>query len=523
MNNLAAQGLVQAARHLARSGPDYDVHPLLQQALARAETPDALCRVAEAALELVDAQVFKAACAMPILDQDDRRVWLEQLQARGDAMLGITDIPAPDDPLGNAVVQGRIAYVLYSSLPWLSTGYAIRSHHLARALQRAGGDVYCLTRPGFPWDEDPKVLARPMPPETGATDVIDGLAYIRSPSPQFDSWGDYQSYIRKSADTLTRQFRALRPEVVVAASSHACALPALLAARRLGLPMAYDMRGFWELSRAARESAFLGSGQYRYERHLETEVARLADHVFTLSRPMAESLARRGVRADRVSSLPNGCDPSLYGPVGRGRALGARLGLPASVPVIGYAGSFAVYEGLEDLLAAAVTLRGRGHVFRLLLVGDENGTGLRGRPVTEGLREQARQAGLEDWLVMPGRVPSSEVPDYLDLIDIAAFPRRPLPVSEVVAPLKPVEAMAAGKAIIVSSVAGMAGLVSDGVTGLIFAKGNIADLTDQLEKLVVDASLRNRLGVAARTRAENSLSWEGIAGRMLTRLTGLTG
>ncbi|MCF6234041.1 MAG: glycosyltransferase family 4 protein [Rhodobacteraceae bacterium] len=516
-------GLGKAARYLARAGPDFDAHPLLEQALANAKSSDALLWVAEVALELVDTKVFAAACAKLALEQDGTSTRLDQLKVRADTMLGITDIPPPVDPLGGAVVKGRVAYVLYSSLPWLSTGYAIRSHHLAQALRRAGSDVHCLTRPGFPWDEDPKVLAYPMPPEESSTENIEGLHYIRSPSPQFGNWHNYQTYIRESADTLTKQFRALRPEIVVAASSHACALPALLAARRLGLPMAYDMRGFWELSRASREPAFLGSGQYCYERYLETEVARQADHVFTLSRPMAVSLVGRGVGTDKISHLPNGCDPSLYGPVGRGDGLRLRLGLPTTVPVIGYAGSFAAYEGLEDLLVSAATLRRLGCVFRLLLVGDENGTGLSGQPVTERLRHQARAAGLEDWLVMPGRVPPSDIPDYLDVIDIAVFPRRPLPVTEVVGPLKPVEAMAASKAIVVSSVAGMAGIVSDGETGLIFKKGDTADLTRQLERLVTDPYLRKRLGLAARANAENNLSWDHVAGQMLMHLSALTG
>lgn len=119
---------------------------------------------------------------------------------------------------------------------------------------------------------------------------------------------------------------------------------------------------------------------------------------------------------------------------------------------------------------------------------------------------------------MPGRVPFEQVPDWLDLFDICVFPRRPLLVTEMVAPLKPVEAMAAGKAIVLSSVAGMQGLLQDGESGLVFAKGEIADLQRQLGRLLQDPELRSRLGRSARARARAEYAWSSIAARMLDRL-----
>lgn len=516
--NGLAQGYAAAVRTLAAQQPEYEAGAVLRRALKQAQGQDEILELAATALDLAEPDCAGAALAR--LPQAAPR---QALQQRAERMFSLARMPQPVPPKGWAPVPGRVAYVLYSSLPWLSTGYAVRSQRLAQALRGAGADLFCLTRPGFPWDEDPAALPADMLLGGSCDEEISGVPYLRSPEPQFGSWQNYPAYVRGSAEALTARFLDLRPAVVMAASNHACALPALIAARRLGLPMVYDMRGFWELSRAAREPGFLGAPQYRYERWQETQVARQADHVFTLSQPMRQALARRGVAAERVTFLPNGCNPDSFGPPGRGRRLAAELGLPDGVPVIGYAGSFPAYEGLEDLVAAAAGLKAAGHPFRLFLVGDENGTGLRGTPVTQALRRQAAELGLKDWLVMPGRVPFEQVPDWLDLIDICVFPRRPLQVTEMVAPLKPVEAMAAGKAIVLSSVAGMQGFLRDGESGLVFAKGETKDLERKLGRLLENPELRTRLGRSAQARARADYAWSSIADTMRGRLQRLAG
>lgn len=505
-------GYISAVKLLVARQPEYEARAVLQRALVCARERDVF-ELVEAALDLAEEHCVWAALAKLPQSPSQKR-----LQQRAERMFSLARMPESVRPKGWTPVPGRVAYVLYSSLPWFSTGYAVRSHRLAQSLRKAGVDLQCLTRPGFPWDEDPAALSENMPMGAMQEDEISGVPYLRMLEPQFNRWPNYQTYVRGSADALMTRFLDLRPEVVMAASSHACALPAMIAARRLGIPFIYDMRGFWELSRVAREPDFLGSPQYRYERWLETQVAQQADHVFTLSPPMRNALIGRGVPKERISYLPNGCDPDSFAPSGRGRRMAAELGVQNEVPIIGYAGSFPAYEGLEDLVVAAAALKGDGYQFRLVLVGSEHGTGLRGTPITQALRSQAEKLGLGDWLIMPGRVPFEHVPDWLDFFDICVFPRRPLLVTETVAPLKPVEAMAAGKAIVLSSVAGMQGLLQDGESGLVFTKGEIGDLQRQLGRLLQDPELRSRLGRSARARAQADYAWSSIAKRMLERL-----
>ncbi|MEX5565651.1 glycosyltransferase family 4 protein [Pseudophaeobacter sp. 1A16562] len=510
------QGYMAAGRILAMRQPEYEPRGLLRRALAEANGESDKLALAAAALDLAEPE-----CAAVALAQLPDGPAQSRLQQRAEHMFALSRLPQPARPKDWAPVPGRVAYVLYSSLPWISTGYALRSQHLASALHNDGADLQCLTRPGFPWDEDPTVLLTDLVHAGSFEEEVSSLSYLRTPEPQFGNWQNYPTYVRESADMLTLRFLDLRPEVVMAASNHACALPAQIAARRLDLPMAYEMRGFWELSRTAREPEFLGTPQYRYERWLETQVALQADHVFTLSQPMRQTLMSRGLAAEGVTFLPNGCDPAHFAPTGHGKRLAADLNLPEGVPVIGYAGSFPAYEGLEDLIAVAARLKTAGHRFRLVLVGDEKGTGVRGTPVSQTLRRQAVELGLGDWCVMPGRVPPEQVAHWLEVFDICVFPRRPLPVTETVAPLKPVEAMAAGKAIVLSSVGGMQGLLKDGESGLVFAKGDREDLQRQLTVLLTNAELRAQLGHKARQRAQLQYSWSRIADIMNDRLNRL--
>lgn len=511
--------LLDVVPMLMRADVGHDPDALLLRALQAAATPDEVVQVARAALDF-GARGAAGAAMGRLAGYPEMAGAQAELAARAAHMWDIADLPHRDAPLPDAI-PGRIACVLYSSLPYLSTGYAIRSQALARALARGGADVHCVTRPGFPWDERPDILRHPAPDIAAGPENIDGVPYHRLPAPTLDNWQAYPSYVSAATEALTQHLRDLRPSVVMAASSHACALPALRAARILGLPMVYDMRGMWELSRAAREPDFMASPQFCYERALETVVARGADHVFALSPPMRAAMIRRGVAPDRITYLPNGCDPARIAPAGRGAALRRQLQIPQDTPVIGYAGSFPAYEGLEDLIAAAARLKERGHRFALVLAGDEDGTGLHGLPRGQILRNLAQTLDVADRLILTGRIDRDAVPDLLDMFDIMVVPRRSMPVTETVAPLKPAEAMAAGRAVVVSSVGGMSGLIEDGQTGLVFEAGNIAALADTIARLLQDGALRARLGQNARRAATAGFTWDSIAARMQDVLTPL--
>ena len=426
---------------------------------------------------------------------------LANLRGSDLAALGLASATyKPDQPV--VPVQGRVLYVLHQSRPYLSNGYATRSHGMATGMLAAGIDLVCLTRPGFPLDVKKELTEAPL------KDCVGGVTYLRDLTPRRSGPDRSRTYLSDAADVIEARIREHRPQAVIVASNYVAAVPALIAARRAGVPIAYEVRGFWEITQASHNPDLADTFDHLVKMRVEGAAAAAADHVFTLSTPMRDELVRRGVPAGRITLLPNSCDPTQFTPHPRDMGLAARIGLPADVPVIGYIGSFVQYEGLDDLARACALLRDQGHVFRLILVGASEG------PVHESLVKIAQETGLGDWLIMPGRVPHEEVEAWYSLIDIAPFPRKPQPVTEMVPPLKPLEAMAMEKAVVVSSVGAMAEMVEDGVTGLVFKKGDTNALSDALSRLIADAEVRISLGKNARAYVESERTWFSMGGRV---------
>ena len=396
-----------------------------------------------------------------------------------------------------------IAYVLHNSLPYASGGYATRGHGLATALAKNGYDVSIITRPGFPLETRKELT----PSDVSDLQNIDGVAYHTILEPRRDQLPTFE-YIKQAAAKLIEKFEIIKPSLVVGASNHLTALPALIAARKLGIPFIYEVRGFWEVTRISREPEFEHTEWYELLCSFEALTASQADYVFTLTTPMAEELERRGVNKDRITILPNSCNPERFEPASRNIALSTKLSIPTTVPVIGYIGTFVQYEGLEHLAEACGILKQKGVEFRLLVVGNENTAGNDKGSITQNIMDVAVQYGFEDWLIMPGRIPHEEVEAYYSLIDIAPFPRKPQPVTEMVSPMKPLEAAAMKKAIVVSSVRALTDMITDGENGLVFEKGNIGDLASKLLQLVENNDYRNKLGENARFWVEKERTWD---------------
>ena len=402
--------------------------------------------------------------------------------------------------------KNSFCYFLDDSPPDSSTEYATRAHGLAKLLAAQGFRVTIVTRPGFPVDAKPELDAASV-----ATDeVIDKVTYRRLMEPN-RTGVRIADYLAQSADAMEKLLRELRPEVVMAASNFHTGLPALIAARRLGIPFIYEVRGFWEVTRASRDPSFVTQTSYALQSFMEAELCRRADAVLTLTRGMKAELVGRGVPAELITLAPNACDPAQFLPRDRSAELADRLGIPAGVPVIGYIGSFVQYEGLDDLASACALLKKRGVEFRLMIVGNENVSGGELGPIAASIREIAENGGFTDWLIMPDRVPHEEVPEYYSLIDVAPFPRKPQPVTEMVSPMKPLEAMAMKKAVLVSSVDALAEMVRDGETGVIFEKGNIEDLAKRIADLIADPEQRSNLGETGRHWVEKERTWNASA------------
>ena len=362
----------------------------------------------------------------------------------------------------------RVLHILDHSLP-LHSGYTFRTRAILKSLQAAGCEVRAVTGQRHSAD-GPSV------------EEVDGLVFHRTPGtpsgPPVVREMREVAVLKETIESVASQWR---PDVIHAHSPALCGMAAAKAARSLGVPMVYEIRAFWEDAAVGNGTGREGSAKYRLTRALENRVVKRADAVFTICEGLRRDLAERGHDTAKIRLSPNGVDLSLFGePRQRDDALGTELGV-GNGPVIGFIGSFYDYEGLDDLIAAMPALRDHHPEARLLLVG--------GGPREGALRAQAAASPASNAIVFTGRVPHDEVDRYYSLIDVLAYPRKKSRLTDLVTPLKPLEAMAQRRIVAASDVGGHRELIEDGVTGTLFAPDDpgaiataLSDLIDRREK-----------------------------------------
>lgn len=390
----------------------------------------------------------------------------------------------------------HVLYCLHQSVPHATNGYSTRSHGIAVGLQQAGWKVRATTRPGFPWDAGVKGLA------SGYHEAeVDGVTYAAAAGWDLNKT-PLDHYLAAAADHYLREAQTSGAEVIVAASNHITALPALLAARRLGLPFVYEVRGLWEVTQASTEPEWADSERYQLMRSLEQQAAREADLILTLTEELADELASWGVPRERIELIPNAVDGERFRPMARDEEIARKLDLRPGVPVIGYAGSAVAYEGLDLLMDAMASLKQQGQAFVFVLVGDGK--------VIDTVKARAKALGLEGHCRFTGRVPFDEVPRYLSCMDILPVPRLSSPVTEMVSALKPLEAMAMGKAVVLSDVSPHKTMAGADERARLFRKDDAADLCRVLSALMASPKERERLGRAARAWIDEARTWKHV-------------
>jgi glycosyltransferase involved in cell wall biosynthesis/tetratricopeptide (TPR) repeat protein len=390
-----------------------------------------------------------------------------------------------------------VFYLLHNSLPYMSGGYATRTHGLLHALAE-NREMHGVTRPGFPYDMDAELRVPPV-------SVIDDVPYHRIGEPRPYRTGNFPKFVDEYVELLEPLARRERVGLVHAASSHWNGIAANMLKRRLGIPSVYEVRGLWEVTRRSREPQYADTDAHALTVKLETQAALEADAVITITNALRHEFIARGVPDEKITIVPNGVNTGRFSVLPRDEALEARFGY-VDKRVIGFIGSLVEYEGLDLLLRSVDRLRRERDDFRVLIVG----TG----KAEAGLWALASELELDDIVTFTGRVPHSEVERYLSVVDVTPFPRRALPVCEMVSPLKPLESMATGKVVVASSVAALAEMVDHGRTGLVFEKESLDDLTRTLAQSLDDDALRTRLAAAAREWVVEERSWEVLARRV---------
>ncbi len=378
----------------------------------------------------------------------------------------------------------RILHVLDHSLP-LHSGYTFRTRAILKAQAAAGWDVAGIT--GVRQYQHGLVPGAPSQTVEALT-FHRTLAEASGPSP-LREWRE----VSLLADAIVELHAEWPFDILHAHSPALNGLAALRASQRLGVPLVYEIRAFWEDAAVGNGTGTEGSAKYRLTRALENHVVRHADHVAVICEGLKSDLIARGVSAAKIIVSPNGVDLELFGsPPPADAVLAGQLGLTGK-DVIGYIGSFYDYEGLDDLIAAMPLMTNDAH---LLLVG--------GGPMEQALRAQSEASVAADRIHFVGRVPHEEVERYYGLVDILAYPRKRMRLTDLVTPLKPLEAMAQGRLVAASDVGGHKELIRDGDTGTLFAADDPAAIARSLDDL-----LGNRAGWAAmRARARKFVEAE---------------
>lgn len=400
--------------------------------------------------------------------------------------------PAPtaldDHPL-------RILHVLDHSLP-LHSGYTFRTLAILAQQRALGWKTFQLTSPkqgsGLKREEhlDNWTFHR-TPPATG---MLTRMPLIH-----------YRCLMNALHTRLAEVVDSVHPDIIHAHSPVLNALPALEVGRAANLPVVYEVRAFWEDAAVDHGTAREGGPRYRLTRAWETRALQQAGAVTTICEGLRRDMLERGIAGNKITVIPNAVDLAAFRfKTPADATLLEQYGLtPAKT--LGFVGSFYAYEGLDLLLHAMPQLLHVEPRARLMLVG--------GGPQEAHLRALADELGVAHAVHFIGRVPHADVGRYYSVMDVMVYPRVSRRLTELVTPLKPLEAMAMGKLVAASDVGGHRELISDGCNGHLFPADSANAIAGCLGGLLKDPAAWDEVLAHGRMSVERERTWHtSVAG-----------
>jgi PEP-CTERM/exosortase A-associated glycosyltransferase len=389
----------------------------------------------------------------------------------------------------------KILHILDHSIP-LHSGYTFRTLSILAEQHKLGWETFHVT--------SAKHLGT-----RAAIERVDDLSFYRSVPPEgifanlpvLNQWAIVQSLEQRLEEIIPE----IKPDVLHAHSPALNGLAALNVSKKYNIPLVYECRAFWEDAAVDHGTTKEGSLRYRLTKMLETYVFKNANAVTTICEGLRKDIISRGVSADKITVIPNAVDIEkfTYGEQPDPELL-QKLNL-VDKTVLGFIGSFYAYEGLLLLLDALPEIIQHNPNVRLLLVG--------GGPQYKQIKSKVAAMGLQDSVVLTGRVPHDQVQRYYNLVDVFVYPRLSMRLTDLVTPLKPLEAMAQGRVLIASDVGGHHELIQDKVTGYLFKAGDRTSLANTVAYAIKDQPNWEKLRLAGRQYVEGERNWSASVNR----------
>ncbi len=372
----------------------------------------------------------------------------------------------------------------------MHSGYTFRSRAILDQQRAMGWSTFHIT--------SIKHTADSMDEET-----VDGLLFYRSAHTgrKFDKLPILNQLVVVSSlrKRLDQVIEMERPDILHAHSPALNGIAAIQAGKKYGIPVVYECRAFWEDAAVDHGTSREWGLRYRLTRSLESYVFQRADAITTICEGLKRDIINRGLPEEKITVIPNGVDIERFSvSESKNTELLHELSLENNI-VLGFIGSFYAYEGLIFLVQSMPEILKLMPDVRLLLVG--------GGPQQDQIEAIVKRLNIQDKVLFTGRIPNADIEKYYSLVDILIYPRFSMRLTDLVTPLKPLEAMAQGKLVLASDVGGHKELIKDGENGRLFKAGNTASLIKTAVDMIEANELWSLYRRAGRTYVENERNW----------------
>lgn len=398
----------------------------------------------------------------------------------------------------------KVLHVLDHSIP-LHSGYTFRTRAILKTQHLLGIDTCHVTSPKHGNTE-------------ASIEQIDDLEFYRSAPtsgllsklPVVNQWAIIAPLEKRILEAIERE----KPDIIHAHSPALNGLAALKAGKKMGIPVVYEIRAFWEDAAVDHGTCKEGDLRYQMTRSLESHVVKQADAVMTICQGLKNDLMARGVAEQKLTVISNAVNVEQFERISEKDACLVEQLQLQNKKVLGFIGSFYAYEGLDLLVSSLPAILEKMPDACLLLVG--------GGPQEQNLKSQVAALGLTEHVMFTGRVPHHQVNQYYSLIDLLVYPRKSMRLTDLVTPLKPLEAMAQGRLFLASDVGGHHELITDKKTGYLFYADSKEALINKVVEIFQQPEAWPEILDNGRKYVEHERNWKNSVSNYLPVYAALT-